>query len=70
MTFVPIVIAAAFRGDYRIDLTFNDGLNRTIDLEPLFEGPVFEPLREFGYFQRFFIDGRVVAWPNGADHCP
>lgn len=27
-------------------------------------GPVFEPLKEPGYFERFFLDGGTVAWPG------
>jgi hypothetical protein len=26
--------------------------------------PVFEPLRDPGYFRKFFLDGGTVAWPN------
>jgi hypothetical protein len=51
-------------------LTFSDGLESEVDLSTWFEGPVFEPLREEGYFQRFFLDGGTVTWPNGADVAP
>ena len=30
-------------------------------------GPVFAPLRDQAYFERFFIEGGAVTWPNGAD---
>lgn len=70
MDFLPTVIEAEYRGGYRINLTFNDGVAETIDFEQWLEGPVFEPLRDVGYLQRFFLEGGTVAWPNGADIAP
>ena len=70
MEFLPSVTRADHRGEYRIHLTFNDGTERTIDFSRWLEGPIFEPLRDTEYFQRFFLDGGTVAWPNGADIAP
>ncbi len=70
MPFLPTVVRAEFRGGYKIHLTFNDGLERTVDFKQWIDGPVFEPLKESGYFERFFVDGGTVAWPNGADVAP
>jgi len=42
----------------------------TVDFTHWLHGPVFEPLKDSGYFQRFFLDGGTVAWPNGADIAP
>jgi len=70
MSFLPTVVRAEYRGGYRIHLAFNDGLEKTLDFEQWLDGPVFEALKESGYFQRFFVDGGTVAWPNGADVAP
>jgi len=70
MTFLPCVIRAEYRGGFRIRVTFNDNSENTIDFRPWLDGPVFEPLRDPDYFQRFFIDGGTVVWPNGADVAP
>jgi hypothetical protein len=70
MAFLPTVIRAEYRGGRRIRLLFNDGVESTVDFSDWLTGPVFEPLQELGYFQRFFLDGGTVAWPNGADVAP
>ena len=70
MTFLPSVIQAEYQDGFRIRLTFNDDSERTVDFCPWLEGPIFEPLKDLKYFQRFFLDGGPVAWPNGADIAP
>jgi hypothetical protein len=70
MAFLPIVLRAEYRGNYLIHLVFNDGVQNTIDFESWLAGPVFEPLKDQNYFQRFFIEGGTVTWPNGADIAP
>jgi len=70
MEFLPIVIQAEYRGEYRIHLVFNDGVENTVDFSQWLDGPVFERLRDPGYFRRFFLEGGTVAWPNGADLAP
>jgi len=70
MSLLPSVIRAEYRGGYRIHLTFNDNSEKTIDFRQWLDGPVFEPLKDPDYFQRFFLDGGTVVWPNGADIAP
>lgn len=70
MSFIPTVIRATYRSDYRIEIVFNDGLAATVDFARWLDGPVFEPLKNPEYFRRFFIDGGTIAWPNGADIAP
>ena len=70
MEVLPTVIRAEYRGGYMIHLTFNDGVEKTIDCARWLEGLVFEPLKDLDYFQRFFLEGGTVTWPNGADIAP
>ncbi len=70
MISIPYIIKAEYRGGYRIRVVFSEGTDKTIDFEEWLEGPVFEPLKDTGYFQRFFLEGGTVSWPNGADIAP
>jgi Protein of unknown function (DUF2442) len=70
MDFLPSVTRAKYDGGFRIHLTFDDSLQGTLDLQSWLEGPVFELLKDQNYFQRFFVDGGTVVWPNGADIAP
>ena len=70
MEFLPTVIEAEYRGGYLIKLRFNDGVEEIIDFAHWLEGTVFEPLKDVSYFQRFFLEGGTVTWPNGADIAP
>ena len=70
MLFLPHVVQATHRGGFRLHLVFNDGSENTVDFSPWLDGPVFEPLKTPGFFQRYFIDGGTVVWPNGADIAP
>jgi hypothetical protein len=70
MAFLPHVVRATHDSGFRIHLTFNDGTEASVDFESWLDGPIFEPLRQPAYFQKFFVDGGTVVWPNGADIAP
>ena len=57
---------------YLLHVRFDDGTERTIDLEPVLEGRIYGPLRDPGLFARAMVDPeiRTVVWPNGADFDP
>lgn len=55
----------------RIELT--DGTWKTVNLEPYFRGPIFEPLRsDPALFRSVTVDRELgtIVWPNGADIDP
>jgi hypothetical protein len=66
------IVEAAVCGPHRLRLRFSDGTRKTVDVEPLLEGAIFEPLRDPGHFKRVFVDPvcGTVVWPNGADFAP
>ncbi len=59
-------------GPASLQLTFDNGVSKRVNLRYELYGPVFEPLRDPAYFARVHIDpdSRTVAWPNGADFAP
>ena len=70
MSFLPSVTGAAYCGDFRIRVTFNDGTEEVLDFAQWLSGPIFEPLKHGEYFRRFFVEGGAITWPNGADIAP
>ena len=54
------------------DIEVSDGATKHVDVRPLLDGPVFEPLRDPAYFALMTLDPicGTVVWPNGADFAP
>jgi hypothetical protein len=59
-------------GPHSLRLTFDDGMTKQVNVLPLLDGPIFEPLRDPTYFARMTLDPirGTVVWPNGADFAP
>jgi len=59
-------------GDFSLELTFDNGVRKRVNLRKELYGPIFEPLRDPSYFANAYVDSdsRTVSWPNGADIAP
>ncbi|MHB8488927.1 MAG: DUF2442 domain-containing protein [Candidatus Dormibacteria bacterium] len=59
-------------GEYRLRLTFSDGIVGDIDLTDELCGEMFEPLRDIAQFNSVSVDPELgtLVWPNGADLDP
>jgi hypothetical protein len=59
-------------GEYRLRLTFSDGVVGDIDLADELWGEMFEPLCDFAEFNSVSVDPELgtLVWPNGADLDP
>jgi hypothetical protein len=52
-------------------VTFDDGTQRTIDLDVYLRGPIFEAIRSNpAVFRAMHVEGGTIAWDNGADIDP
>ena len=66
------ILEAELAGAHSLRLRFNDGTSKTVDVSPLLNGPVFEPLRDPAFFALVELDPvcKTVVWPNDADIAP
>jgi uncharacterized protein DUF2442 len=64
--------AAKVIGQHSLQLTFEDGFQRDVDLSPVLHGRRFGPLRDPKYFAQVRInpDLETIEWPTGADFDP
>ncbi len=72
MPVIPIVTNVKAAEPYILEVTFSDGTRRSVDIEPLLFGEMFQPLRDPEMFRQAAVDAELgtVVWPNGADLSP
>ncbi|MBN1344612.1 MAG: DUF2442 domain-containing protein [Phycisphaerae bacterium] len=70
----PSVTSVRHLNDYRLEVTFADGITAQFDFgaRVVGRGGVFGPLEDLDYFARVSVDPEAGAlvWPNGVDFCP
>ncbi|MCI0440859.1 MAG: DUF2442 domain-containing protein [Chloroflexi bacterium] len=56
---------------FAVQIDFEDGTQKQLDLEPYLRGPIFEPIRNNAeMFRAMKVEGGTIAWENGADIDP
>ncbi len=67
------VIKVKVLSDYKLHLTFDDGISGDVDISKLvpFEG-IFEPLQDRNFFSQVKVNRDIgtICWDNGADLSP
>ncbi len=68
----PVVVDATPLDGLTLQLEFDDGAAGIVDLDSIVRGPVFERLREQGFFAKAAVDADLgtVTWPGGLDISP
>jgi hypothetical protein len=72
-TAIPRVRTVRALGGRTVELTFDDGAVRTVDLAPFLWGPVFAEIAQSDEaFNAVHVDDELgtICWPNGADLAP
>ena len=64
------VTRAKYLGGYKLDILFNNGESKEVDLSDKLNGVIFEPLKDINFFRDFSIKFNTVEWSNGADFAP
>ena len=69
---IPRIEGVVLVGPHSLELRFNDGVIRRVNLLAELGETVFEPLQDPAYFSRVTFDpvAGTVVWPNGADFAP
>jgi hypothetical protein len=62
----------AYVCEYKLLVTFEDGVVKLVDLEPYLDGDVFEPLNDIDYFKTVRVNPDIdtIVWENNADLSP
>ncbi|MBW8041845.1 MAG: DUF2442 domain-containing protein [Planctomycetes bacterium] len=58
--------------EYKLLLTFEDGVAKLVDLKPYLDGEIFEPLKNIDYFKTAHVNTDIdtIVWDNNADLSP
>ena len=57
--------------DFKCRLTFEDGKQKVVDLEPYLHGAIFEPMiQDKKMFRNVQVIDGTLGWENGADIDP
>ncbi len=67
------VVSASYKGEYRIEVTFDDGKRGVVDFSKyLDKGGVFDRFKDISFFRNFKINEElgVLTWENEIDIAP
>jgi hypothetical protein len=62
----------SYISEYKLLVTFEDGVVKLVDLEPYLDGEIFEPLKDIDYFRTVRVNPDIdtIVWDNDADLSP
>ena len=64
------ITAAEYIEDYKLRLTFNDGVVCIVDFVPLMQKGICKKLQDKDYFRAFTLDPFTVDWNNEIGFAP
>ncbi|CAK0739267.1 DUF2442 domain-containing protein [Gammaproteobacteria bacterium] len=67
---LPEVVAVQVLPNHHLSLTFNNGEHKHFDMSPYLHYPVFQRLRNPGFFGLAQVNYGTVTWPGEIDIAP
>jgi len=64
------VVRVKAADDYRLEVAFEDGLERSFDMRPLLDKKPYTKLRDQSLFREARVGYGTVVWPGGVDIAP
>jgi hypothetical protein len=66
------VLDVQYLSEHCLEVTFNDGSIKQVDLSGELHGEIFLPLRDMEFFKQGVVnpETNTIEWPNGADFAP
>ena len=64
------VVSVKALDNYILEIEFEDGLRKTIDIHPFISDGISAALKDKAYFDSVKLEDGGIAWPNGYDFCP
>ena len=64
------VTKANYISDFKMELTFNNGIIGVVDFRDKFDLPIYKPLKNKDFFKTFKLNSWTIEWENGADFAP
>lgn len=56
--------------NFELLITFQNGEKKIFDVKPILSLPLYEPLRNKGFFSTVKADGTCIYWNDDIDLCP
>lgn len=56
--------------NYELLVTFQNGEKRVFDAKPILTLPLYQPLKNKGFFNLAKADGMCIFWDEDVDLCP
>lgn len=64
------VSSVVTESNFQLILLFTNNEKRRFDMRPYLDLPIFQPLKNPGFFSLAFVDYGTVVWPGDIDIAP
>jgi hypothetical protein len=67
---LPNIISVSVLENQTIQVIFDDGFSKKINVQPFIKEGVSALLKDEDYFKQVKAENGYITWPNGFDFCP